>query len=1113
VKIFDGEACLTVSDLYLPGPFPISLMRSYTSNSTYAGPLGRGWDFPYDVHLDREGADLVLRKSGEELHRFEAPDMFRGPIEGVAFDLRAVERRGWRVESKAEHLAFLFVGDRGRMSVAAIEDRHGNVVKLERDSSGRLATLTDPLSRRLDFDYQGARLQRVVFSTHGAARVGHLVLECGYDAHDNLAWTSNGSRARATYVYDRGKLVAYTNPLGGTYCAQYDPQGRCIQVWEQHGRYSRRFAYDPVRLTTEVVDSAGYSSLYRFDAQGRLIEKVDPLGGQTSYVRNENGELIVELNPLGQPSVFYNAEPDGSRLTKTDADGSSTALEFGRDGEVTAVIDAAGSRWEYERDERGRIASLRSPLANRWAFEYDRMGRVGKARNPDGRDIEHQWSADGRHYRASDPLGTLAEKQFDSLGRLVAFRGLRGAAFSVRYDGALHEIRNVDGSVRRYEMNAMESPIRLVDELGSEWRFDYDLYGRPVGTIDPMGARVVREYDGEGRIRSVTNENGERLENTRDALGRIVRQRGFDGCERSYSYDAAGRLVSRIDGNRAVLNIEPDGFGRPRVRRYDDGSVVETDYGIGDRLERASDEGGTLQFEYDAESRRTTERLGDLEVRWEYGWDRRPVGLRCGGRDIRFDYDPRGELRKVVEGDHFTLTFDRDLNGESSTFHTGLSIRREYDPRGRVVAQEVFSRDGSRLLSASYRYDGRSNRVETLRSEREPLSFSHNRKGELIQVQRAGQVIRDYSYDPAGNRLQSGAEVLGCGAGNRVLRVGFREYEYDGEGRPVVERRAGSERSFLYDSRGRLLEVRPTTAPPVRFSYDFRFRRTRKLIGHHEDRTIWAGDSVLEQRLGSGACLAYVFHPAYRTPLAVQIDGDWHAMVCDQRGELTDVVRLSDETVVWSSDALGFESEVRVGDPDFAVQFRGAGQSIDRETGLSYQRARYYDPSTGRFLTPDPLGVYGGFNLYRFCLNQPFVLTDPFGLQPCPLSEAECNALFQNIEDRAQSVGQRWEDMHNPHYDLPWEGAPPASTAHNPSYYAAPAVGAMGTSIAVGDESHGSIDTHLRNYDEEQRGLQRQIQNYHEGQCGRFEDRNRALAMEQHTNTATRPPSLPHLGL
>src|SRR5262249_22483606 len=146
--------------------------------------------------------------------------------------------------------------------------------------------------------------------------------------------------------------------------------------------------------------------------------------------------------------------------------------------------------------------------------------------------------------------------------------------------------------------------------------------------------------------------------------------------------------------------------------------------------------------------------------------------------------------------------------------------------------------------------------------------------------------------------------------------------------------------------------------------------------------TLWSRETPLQEELPDGTALRYVFHPVDQRPLAFAVDGKWHYVVTDHHGEATGLVRLADERVVWRSEPLGFYAESNGEPPRVPFPLRGAGQQADPETGLLYQRARYYDGREGRFLSPDPVGVYGGWNLYRFCLNQPLRLTDPRGLTP-----------------------------------------------------------------------------------------------------------------------------------
>jgi RHS repeat-associated protein len=107
--------------------------------------------------------------------------------------------------------------------------------------------------------------------------------------------------------------------------------------------------------------------------------------------------------------------------------------------------------------------------------------------------------------------------------------------------------------------------------------------------------------------------------------------------------------------------------------------------------------------------------------------------------------------------------------------------------------------------------------------------------------------------------------------------------------------------------------------------------------------------------------------------------------------------RATDENgvVMWAWQGDAFGNTLPDEDPDndgmaTEVNLRFPGQYYDGETGLHYNWHRYYEPSAGRYLTADPLGVVPDHtatlsnlnHLYVYANNNPVNLTDPYGLLP-----------------------------------------------------------------------------------------------------------------------------------
>ena len=97
---------------------------------------------------------------------------------------------------------------------------------------------------------------------------------------------------------------------------------------------------------------------------------------------------------------------------------------------------------------------------------------------------------------------------------------------------------------------------------------------------------------------------------------------------------------------------------------------------------------------------------------------------------------------------------------------------------------------------------------------------------------------------------------------------------------------------------------------------------------------------------------------------------------------------------------------------DQSIRFQG--QWHDPETGLHYNRFRYYDPDCGRFVSQDPIGLWGGINNYQYAPN-PSGWIDPIGLKRCLPCHLSCEDLYKRIMQGAVGVkgigGQKFRGL------------------------------------------------------------------------------------------------------
>jgi RHS repeat-associated protein len=263
----------------------------------------------------------------------------------------------------------------------------------------------------------------------------------------------------------------------------------------------------------------------------------------------------------------------------------------------------------------------------------------------------------------------------------------------------------------------------------------------------------------------------------------------------------------------------------------------------------------------------------------------------------------------------------------------------------------------------------------------------------VLEVSIEGQQPERYSYDAAGNVTRlPGAGAFTYAEGDRLTRVEGEAFVYDSRG-AVTEAAQGAARTqFVYDVAGRLTKLLRDGSTVASYAYDPLGRRVTKTVDGGTTAFRWNGFGLLGES-GPNGDTAYLFEWSGLLPLSRASGGKVEHFVTDRRGTVTAMLDESAAlTGTFSFDAFGaLRGPIRNGTPP---PFRLRGQYFDSESGLHYNFQRYYQPSTGRFLTRDPLGIAMGLNPYRYGPNT-FTWTDPFGLS----GECQGDVFYRAMSD------------------------------------------------------------------------------------------------------------------
>ncbi|PIE40758.1 MAG: hypothetical protein CSA49_06835 [Gammaproteobacteria bacterium] len=154
-------------------------------------------------------------------------------------------------------------------------------------------------------------------------------------------------------------------------------------------------------------------------------------------------------------------------------------------------------------------------------------------------------------------------------------------------------------------------------------------------------------------------------------------------------------------------------------------------------------------------------------------------------------------------------------------------------------------------------------------------------------------------------------------------------------------------------------------------------RRISKKDAFGETHFLWNGDVLLSETRKNHQKL-YIYEPDSFKPLAHIENNQCYFYHLDHLGTPQEITDWEGH-IVWSGKykAYGNLALKPVEEVDNNLRFQG--QYYDEETGLHYNRHRYYDPGIGQFISQDPVGLIGGENSYQYAGN-PTGWVDPFGL-------------------------------------------------------------------------------------------------------------------------------------
>ncbi|WLH81954.1 DUF6531 domain-containing protein [Pseudomonas sp. FP2335] len=1033
VSMVTGEELLTLTDGVLDGVLSFEWTRLYRTSAVEMDcGLGFGWSHALAHRLVVSGDSVVWTDHENRSTLLPLPTASRPAITNSLAEAAIYlgHLPGELVLAQASRFYHFQDG-----LLTAISDAYDNRLRICRDVLGRIERLDNGVGRSLLLRYASHRIVAVDYQIQRAEGAGpyvwateYSVVSYTYDDIGRLVSATNAVGESEVYRYDDNHVIVERGLAGGaSFFWAWERSGkaaRCVRHWASFSQMDTRYAWDDDGRVT-LFNADGSQEVYVHDGRARLVQRVDPEGATHYKSYDDKGRLTVEQDPLGAVTA-YQYDDAGRLVAVFPGDDQPTSYEH--DNGFVRVVRRGDAVWKYERNDQGDVTRRTDPDGHVTDYCYNQHGQLTGVWYPDNSCHRLVWNERGQRVEEQLPNDGIKRYRYDDVGRLVSREDEHGALTGYQWDSVGRMIRVVlpDGATREYSYNAYGKVTAECDELGHVTRYEYadglHLISR---RINADGSQVKYRYDNTRLLlTSIENEAGETYGLQYYPNGLIQQEIGFDGQRTTYAYDLNGNLQEKTEhgdaGSQLITRYERDFAGRLVRKTLPDGSVVDYAYDPQGNLLSVDDGHWALAYEYDAQNRLTAE---------HQGWG-----------TLRYAYDACGHLHQLRLPDNNRVVFNRakgghlatvELNGETLTSHlfkSGQERQRQqgqllshyhYDDQQRLHAHTVTQQQ-NHLYRRQYDYDKSGNLNRVLDTRKGEHHYSYDPLNRLTRADHSQDHQERFVHDPAGNLLmqnRTGPDVV---AGNRLMIQGDRHYDYDAFGNLIRERRGKGQQlvtEYRYDCQHRLISVTAPNGQSASYRYDPFGRRISKTVEGVTTEFFWQGDKLIAEHHAERH-RSYLYEPDSFRPLAL-LEGfgpndtkPYHYQL-DHLGTPQELTNPDGE-IVWSAHyrAYGEIARLDVGTIDNPLRFQG--QYFDRESGLHYNRHRYYNPDIGRYLTPDPVKLAGGINGYRYVPN-PTGLVDPLGLSTCPGGKRCTQLLGDENPARQQKVD---------------EGAPPLPAAH-----------------------------------------------------------------------------------